>query len=64
MSNENFRRGWRYYRLSFCMAFGILGKIDKSRNDSNTYDGTSYDAFATLPEQLTDFGLNRILKNM
>ena len=57
VGDANLRRRWRYYRLSFCMAFGILGKIDESRNDLNAYDKTSYDACATLPEQLTNFGL-------
>ena len=63
MGNENIRRRRCYYRLSLCMVVSVLGKIDESRNDSNTYDKTSYDALATLPEQLTDIGLKRILRH-
>ena len=53
------------------MAAGILGEIDKRRDDFNSDDRTSYDAFAALFESFTGqrliadilhFLLHRIVK--
>ena len=39
------------------MVISISGKIDERRYDFNAYDKPSYDAFTSLPESFTDFGL-------
>ena len=46
------------------MAAGILGEIDKRRNDFNSDDRTSYDAFAgqRLIADILHFLLHRIVK--
>ena len=45
------------------MVIGVLGEIDKRRNDFDSDDRTPYDAFATLPESFTNIAIKMLIDN-
>ena len=42
---------------------GVLGEINKRRNDFDSDDRTPYDAFATLPESFTNIAIKMLIDN-
>ena len=44
------------------MVIGVLGKIDKRRNDFDSDDRTSYDAFAALSESFANIELMQLIR--
>lgn len=48
MGDEDIRRKRRNYRFPFCMIVGILGKIDESWYDSDTFDKSPYDVSVSM----------------
>ena len=46
------------------MVIGVLGEIDKRRNDFNTYDRTSYDALTAMPESFIDIAIKLLIDNL
>ena len=45
------------------MVIGVLGEINKRRNDFDSDDRTPYDAFATLPESFTNIAIKMLIDN-
>ena len=62
MGDANIGRGRSHDGFSFSVAFGVLGQANGRRNDFNSYDGSSYDAFDAMRKESADLRLVRLWK--